>query len=79
MLKWPVTSISEDTAKGSFAQSIKPGRQGLQQLLEHENVRFVPFSGWEKIDSKERMEGQLRNKPREKITSWEELLEVTNG
>lgn len=72
-------SILEDAVNGSFTQSTKPGRQGLQQLLEHKNVRFVPFSGWERIDTKERMEGQLRNKPREKITSWEELLEVSNG
>lgn len=76
-----VRSISEDIEKGSLAPasgSAKPGRQGLLQVLELKNTRFVPFSGWERIDSKERMEGHLRNKPREKIVSREELLRVAN-
>lgn len=69
----------DDIGKGLFLQSTKPGRQGLQQLLEHKNSRYVPFSGWEKIDAKEKAEGQLRNKPREKIASWEELLKAANA
>uniref|UniRef100_A0A0A9GG32 NADPH adrenodoxin oxidoreductase n=1 Tax=Arundo donax TaxID=35708 RepID=A0A0A9GG32_ARUDO len=57
----------------------KQGRTGLLEILERKNrVRFVPFSGWEKIDSKENMAGQLKNKPREKITTWDELLKAAN-
>ncbi|XP_008783243.2 NADPH:adrenodoxin oxidoreductase, mitochondrial isoform X1 [Phoenix dactylifera] len=77
-----VASILEDFKNGLLTPasgSPKPGRRGLLQALEHKNVRFVPFSGWEKIDSKERMEGKLRNKPRKKITTWEELLPAVDG
>lgn len=56
----------------------KPGREGLLQLLDDRNVRVVPFSGWEKIDSEERRLGSLRNKPREKLTTWEDLLKVAS-
>ncbi|KAG1355169.1 NADPH:adrenodoxin oxidoreductase, mitochondrial [Cocos nucifera] len=77
-----VASILEDFKNGLLTPSSgshKPGRQGLLQVLENKNVRFVPFSGWEKIDMKERMEGELRNKPRKKITTWEELLLAVDG
>lgn len=74
-----VGSISEDLEKGVIAASsslLNPGRKGLLQLLDNKNVEVVPFSGWERIDSKEKMLGSLQNKPREKLVSWEELLEA---
>lgn len=75
-----VASICEDldkTASGSsFSSSSKPGREGLIHALDDQNVRFVPFSAWEKIDSVEKRLGSLKNKPREKLTTWEELLKV---
>ncbi|CAM8998145.1 unnamed protein product [Rhodiola kirilowii] len=76
-----VASISEDLEQGSLSSSLKlpkPGREGLSQLLDSRNVRIVPFSGWEKIDAEERRLGSLKNKPREKLASWEELLKVAN-
>ncbi|XP_020574990.1 NADPH:adrenodoxin oxidoreductase, mitochondrial [Phalaenopsis equestris] len=76
-----VASISEDVEKGLLdgdSGAPKPGRKGLLQLLENKSIAFVPFSGWEKIDAKEKMVGQQRNKPREKITTWEELLKASN-
>ncbi|XP_058114284.1 NADPH:adrenodoxin oxidoreductase, mitochondrial isoform X2 [Magnolia sinica] len=77
-----VASISEDLQQGVLTPSsepLKPGRQGLLQVLDSKDVRYVPFRGWEKIDMKEKIDGSLRNKPREKITSWEELLHVADG
>ncbi|XP_031388723.1 NADPH:adrenodoxin oxidoreductase, mitochondrial isoform X2 [Punica granatum] len=72
-----VSSISEDLEKGLLQPSAqKPGRDGLLQLLDDRNVRVVPFSGWERIDSEERRFGSLRNKPREKLASWDELLKA---
>ncbi|KAF2309641.1 hypothetical protein GH714_004410 [Hevea brasiliensis] len=74
-----VASISQDLEQGTLAAVAslpKPGREGLLQLLDDRNVRIVPFSGWEKIDSEERRLGSLRNKPREKLTTWEDLLKV---
>lgn len=54
----------------------KPGREGLLQLLDSRNVRVVPFGGWVKIDNEEKRRGMLKNKPREKLTTWDELLKI---
>ncbi|KAJ0030701.1 hypothetical protein Pint_13225 [Pistacia integerrima] len=74
-----VASISEDLEKGmlsSISSLPKPGREGLLQLLDRRDVIPIPYSSWEKIDSVERRLGSLRNKPREKLTSWEDLLKA---
>ncbi|KAL6494380.1 hypothetical protein OROGR_031180 [Orobanche gracilis] len=72
-----LSCISDDISKGVLAPtSTKPGRGGLGQLLEGRNTRIVPFDAWEKIDCEERRRGSLKNKPREKLATWEELLEV---
>ncbi|KFK29846.1 hypothetical protein AALP_AA7G186400 [Arabis alpina] len=60
-------------------ESAKAGSKGLLQLLEERNVKKVNFSGWEKIDAKEKQMGSESNKPREKLVTWEDLLaEATN-
>ncbi|KAL5768808.1 hypothetical protein ACOSP7_015352 [Xanthoceras sorbifolium] len=72
-----VASISEDLERGvlkSASSLPKPGREGLLQLLDDRNVRPLPFNAWEKIDSEEKSLGNLKNKPREKLTTWEDLL-----
>uniref|UniRef100_A0A0E0CJ57 NADPH:adrenodoxin oxidoreductase, mitochondrial n=1 Tax=Oryza meridionalis TaxID=40149 RepID=A0A0E0CJ57_9ORYZ len=76
-----VAIILEDDKEGLFmgsSDSKKQGRRGLLEILEQKNIRFVPFDGWEKIDSKEKVAGELKNKPREKITTWNELLMAAN-
>lgn len=76
-----VASITEDLEKCTPAPvltSAKQGREGLMQLLDSRNVRAVPFSDWEKIDSEEKRLGSLRNKPRDKLTSWQDLLKVAS-
>jgi adrenodoxin-NADP+ reductase len=78
-LIWQVLSISEDLDQGVLATKSglpKPGREGLLHLLDNRNVRVIPFSDWEKIDSTERRLGSLKNKPREKLATWKELLKV---
>uniref|UniRef100_A0ACD5U757 Uncharacterized protein n=1 Tax=Avena sativa TaxID=4498 RepID=A0ACD5U757_AVESA len=76
-----VASILEDDKKGVLRASSdlkRPGRRGLLEILEQKNTRYVSFDDWEKIDAKEKTAGQLNNKPREKITTWDELLKVAN-
>ncbi|KAF5200358.1 Pyridine nucleotide-disulfide oxidoreductase family protein, partial [Thalictrum thalictroides] len=75
-----VASISEDLDQGVLTPTLpRPGREGLQQLLDSKGVRFVQFSGWEQIDLKEKSLGSLKCKPREKITRWGELLKAADG
>ncbi|XP_062090836.1 NADPH:adrenodoxin oxidoreductase, mitochondrial [Humulus lupulus] len=74
-----VASISEDVERGllkATSSLLKPGREGLLQLLDDRNVRVLPFTAWEKIDSEERRRGSINNKPREKLATWEELVKV---
>lgn len=69
----------KDIGQGLLASSAslpKPGREGLLQLLDDRNVRVLPFSAWQKIDSEEKRLGSLNNRPREKLATWEELLKV---
>ena len=48
----------------------------IQSWLESKNVRFVPFEQWQILDSHEKEIGESRDKPREKVTSIEEMLEI---
>ncbi|XP_020875205.1 NADPH:adrenodoxin oxidoreductase, mitochondrial isoform X2 [Arabidopsis lyrata subsp. lyrata] len=68
-----VGSISEDIEEG-VCKSSKAGSKGLMELLEKRKVKKVEFSGWEKIDAKEKQMGIEKNKPREKLVTWEDLL-----
>lgn len=74
-----VASITQDIEQGTLTLSPKAGRDGLLQLLDDKAIRYVPFSGWERIDEKERRDGNLKSKPREKLASWDELLNVAFG
>ncbi|KAG9139613.1 hypothetical protein Leryth_024022 [Lithospermum erythrorhizon] len=75
-----VANIIEDINEGVISSSISlPGREGLLQLLANKNVNVVPFSAWEKVDAEEKTRGSLKNKPREKLTTWKELLRVALG
>ncbi|GJD06050.1 NADPH:adrenodoxin oxidoreductase, mitochondrial [Galdieria sulphuraria] len=48
----------------------------LSKLKTKRNVAFVDFKGWKRIDEEERKRGQRRGIEREKILTWEELLEL---
>ncbi|KAF3564650.1 hypothetical protein DY000_02016028 [Brassica cretica] len=74
-----VGSISQDIEEGGVGKSEKEGSKGLMQLLEKKEVKMVDFSGWEKIDAKEKQMGIDRNKPREKLVTWEDLLAAASA
>ncbi|XP_024012453.1 NADPH:adrenodoxin oxidoreductase, mitochondrial isoform X2 [Eutrema salsugineum] len=70
-----VGSIREDIEEeDGICKSEKEGSKGLLQLLKERKVKKVDFSGWEKIDAKEKQMGSEINKPREKLVTWEDLL-----
>jgi adrenodoxin-NADP+ reductase len=52
------------------------GRQGLQALLKERKIEVVDFKGWERIDAEEIRRGSAVGKPREKIISVKEMLEI---
>jgi len=48
----------------------------IQSWLTSKNIPFVPFKQWQILDSHEIELGQSKEKPREKITSVEEMLKI---
>ena len=57
----------------------KPGREGLYKILNSNNVRYIDYAQWEKIDAAEVAAGELKSKPREKFTRRTEMLEVAGS
>lgn len=70
-------SLMEDMDSGVLhISSAKPGSQTIRALLEKRGVKPVTFSNWEKIDSVEVKRGEATGKPREKLLTVEEMLQV---
>ncbi|XP_063075624.1 NADPH:adrenodoxin oxidoreductase, mitochondrial [Engraulis encrasicolus] len=54
----------------------KPGLKAIAPLLENRGVRPVLFSEWEKINVEEMKRGEAHGKPREKMLTTQEMLNV---
>uniref|UniRef100_A0A3Q3VU08 NADPH:adrenodoxin oxidoreductase, mitochondrial n=1 Tax=Mola mola TaxID=94237 RepID=A0A3Q3VU08_MOLML len=72
-------SLMEDMESGTVdISAAKPGSQSINSLLKKRGVKPVIFSDWEKIDSVETSRGEARGKPREKLLTVEEMLQVAH-
>ncbi|CAG13365.1 unnamed protein product, partial [Tetraodon nigroviridis] len=70
-------SLTDDMASGAVDLSAaKAGSQSIAGLLEKRGVKPVTFSDWEKIDSVETSRGEATGKPREKLLTVQEMLQV---
>ena len=67
-----VKSLLEDTAK--LDSNTKAGRTGVYSLLDERKVRHINYQEWKTIDQTEVTRGEAKDKPREKITSVDEML-----
>lgn len=73
-------SLVEDLESGALNTSAaKPGSQSVRALLEKRGVKPVTFVDWEKIDSVEVSRGEAVGKPREKLLTVEEMLQVARS
>jgi ferredoxin--NADP+ reductase len=54
----------------------KAGAEAIMPLLERKGVRVISYRDWQRIDAEEVARGATQDKPREKITSVEEMLAV---
>jgi ferredoxin--NADP+ reductase len=50
--------------------------ESLDELLGSRGIEYVSYSGWEAIDLEERTRGEPHGRPRIKLSSWDELLDV---
>ena len=62
-----------ESATGT-GESSKEGHIGLARLLCERGVKFVGFEDWETVDSVERASGEVKGKPREKLTDVETIM-----
>nr|XP_057918083.1 NADPH:adrenodoxin oxidoreductase, mitochondrial isoform X2 [Doryrhamphus excisus] len=70
-------SLMEDMDSGKLdVSTAKSGAQSIRSLLEKREVKPVTFSDWEKIDRVETRRGESTGKPREKLLTVEEMLQV---
>ncbi|XP_071329324.1 NADPH:adrenodoxin oxidoreductase, mitochondrial [Trachinotus anak] len=70
-------SLLDDMESGALdVSAAKSGSQVISALLEERGVKPVSFSDWEKIDGAEMKRGETSGKPREKLLSVEEMLQV---
>ena len=67
-----VERLLEDARSGRLARA--DGAASLDAVLRSKDVEFVEYAGWQAIDAAERAAGEPRNRPRVKLTAWEELL-----
>ena len=67
-----VKSLLEDVAK--LDSGTKAGRTGVYSLLDERKVRHINYQEWKTIDQTEVTRGAAKDKPREKITSVDEML-----
>ena len=70
-----VTSLLADLEKLTSGEP-KSGAAGVYKLLDDRNVRHINYSDWKKINQAEIDRGSPKDKPREKITSVQECLEI---
>ena len=71
-----VDRLLEDARAGRL-----PTRSGraIEDLLGDRDVGAVMYAGWEAIDAHERLRGEGEGRPRIKLSTWAELLEVARS
>ena len=70
-----VKSLIEDVPNLDNGNT-KSGRKEIYSLLDKRAVRYISYNEWKKIDETEVERGSAKDKPREKITSVDEMLSL---
>ena len=72
-----VKSMTEDFNKLATGPE-KQGGRAVMALLENAGIRYISFSDWKIIDQSEIARGAPIEKPREKYTTVQEMLDLIN-
>lgn len=70
--------IGEDTAQLKLVDAAHPPTTVVTQLLDERGVQYTTLAGWDRIDAEELREGQQRQKVREKLATWPDLMHVAH-
>lgn len=71
-----VNALIEDVSKLDAGN--KPGRDKVYEILNSRHVRYINYDQWKTIDQVEVERGEAKGKPREKITSVEEMISLVS-
>jgi ferredoxin--NADP+ reductase len=73
-----VEALLADLTAGLLATpTIEP--EQLLETLERRGVRIVDYTGWEAIDAHERATGEPHGRPRVKLTSRDQMLQIASS
>jgi ferredoxin--NADP+ reductase len=73
-----VDALLEDLDAGRLIEAADPDRDALEELLAERKPDHVTYAGWEAIDRAEKAAGEPSGRPRVKLTTAEELLDVAH-
>ncbi|MEX2195911.1 MAG: hypothetical protein WD844_11550 [Thermoleophilaceae bacterium] len=71
-----VDRILEDLEAGVLPEPVGPSRESLEPLLAERMIEVVDYQAWLAIDEHERAEGVSAGRPRVKLCTFGELLDV---
>ncbi len=74
-----VELLLEDLRVGALTRNEDAVRGGVAGLLAERGIEVVTYDGWEAIDALERDRGAPADRPRVKLTTWDELLAAARG
>lgn len=71
-----VNALLEDV--GQLDAENKAGRNKVYEILDSRNVSYINYTQWKTIDQVEIERGEAKGKPREKITSVDEMISLVS-
>ena len=71
-----VDALLADLDAGALNCPADPDRDALETLVAERKPQHVTYTGWEAIDSVEKMAGEPHGRPRVKLTGFDELLDA---
>uniref|UniRef100_A0A914W810 NADPH:adrenodoxin oxidoreductase, mitochondrial n=1 Tax=Plectus sambesii TaxID=2011161 RepID=A0A914W810_9BILA len=72
--------ICADVESGALQRrEDRPGTEGTKRRLMERRVQWISWDDWRRVDCTEREMGQVRGKPREKLTSVMDIVRVARG
>jgi ferredoxin/flavodoxin---NADP+ reductase len=69
-----VDAIVEDVREGRLPDPTDPDPETVVELLNERAPNHVDYSGWQAIDAAEQAAGTAQDRPRVKLTTFEELI-----
>jgi ferredoxin--NADP+ reductase len=71
-----VNCMVEDLESGNHFDPSETSPAAMEALIRERQPDFVTYAGWEKIDAEELARGEAAGRPRVKLTSIQEMIEV---